>query len=111
VRRSTVVTISAAYTRIPLCRVNSSDEPPTDSAHIIGEPRNLKETAVPIIRIEMFPGRTLAQKRELVRLITDAVCNVAHTDPKNTHVIFSEHSVEDWAWDGKLYVDQDDDEA
>ena len=66
---------------------------------------------MPIIRIEMFPGRTLAQKRELVRLITDAVCNVAHTDPKNTHVIFEEHSVEDWAWDGKLYVDQDDDET
>ena len=38
---------------------------------------------MPIIRIEMFPGRTLAQKRELVRLITDAVCNVAHTDPKS----------------------------
>jgi 4-oxalocrotonate tautomerase len=69
-----------------------------------------KETTVPIIRIEMFPGRTLAQKRELVRLITDAVCNVAHTDPKNTHIIFEEHSVEEWAWDGKLYVDQDDEE-
>ncbi|MCK9487453.1 MAG: tautomerase family protein [Dehalococcoidia bacterium] len=65
---------------------------------------------MPIVRIEMLPGRSLAQKRELVRLITDAVCNVAHTDPKNTHVIFSEYSVEDWASDGKLYVDQDDDD-
>ena len=31
---------------------------------------------MPIVRIEMLPGRSLAQKRELVRLITDAVCNV-----------------------------------
>jgi 4-oxalocrotonate tautomerase len=65
---------------------------------------------MPIVRIEMLPGRSLAQKRELVRLITDAVCNVAHTDPKNTHVVIVEHSVEDWAWDGKLYVDQDDED-
>jgi 4-oxalocrotonate tautomerase len=65
---------------------------------------------VPIVRIEMLPGRSLAQKRELVRVITDAVCNIAHTRPEQTHVIFSEHSVEDWAWDGKLYVDQDDDD-
>jgi len=25
-------------------------------------------------------------------------------------VIFEEHSVEDWAWSGKLYVDQDDED-
>ena len=66
--------------------------------------------SMPIIRIEMLPGRSIAQKRELVRLITDAVCNVAHTDPKSTHVIFEEHSVEDWAWSGKLYVDQTDED-
>jgi len=63
---------------------------------------------MPIVRIEMLPGRSLAQKRELVRLITDAVCNVAHTEPASTHVIFTEHDVEDWAWDGKLYIDQED---
>ena len=65
---------------------------------------------MPIVRIEMLPGRSLAQKRELVRVITDAVCNIAHTRPEQTQVLFSEYSVEDWAWDGKLYVDQDDDE-
>lgn len=65
---------------------------------------------MPIVRIEMLPGRTLAQKRELVRVITDAVCNIAHTRPEQTHVLFSEHSVEDWAWDGRLYVDQDDED-
>ena len=65
---------------------------------------------MPIVRIEMLPGRSLAQKRELARVITDAVCNIAHTSPEETLVLFSEYSVEDWAKDGKLYIDQDDDD-
>ncbi|MPZ99334.1 MAG: 4-oxalocrotonate tautomerase [Dehalococcoidia bacterium] len=65
---------------------------------------------MPIVRIEMLPGRSLAQKRELARVITDAVCNIAHTAPEDTLVLFSEYSVEDWATDGKLYVDQDDED-
>ncbi len=65
---------------------------------------------MPVVRIEMLPGRSLAQKRELVRLITDAVCNVAHTRPEDTLVLFSEYSVEDWALNGKLYIDQEDDD-
>lgn len=66
---------------------------------------------MPIVRIEMLPGRSLAQKRELVRVITDAVCNIAHTTPQDTLVLFNEYSVEDWGADGRLYIDQDDDDA
>ena len=65
---------------------------------------------MPIVRIEMLPGRSLAQKRELVRVITDAVCNIAHTRPEDTLVVFDEYSVEDWASNGKLYIDQDDED-
>ncbi len=65
---------------------------------------------MPIVRIEMLPGRSLAQKRELVRVITDAVCNIAHTTPEDTLVLFSEYAVEDWASKGKLYIDQDDED-
>ncbi|HJM74804.1 MAG TPA: tautomerase family protein [Dehalococcoidia bacterium] len=65
---------------------------------------------MPIVRIEMLPGRSLAQKRELVRVITDAVCNIAHTRPEDTLVLFNEYSVEDWATKGKLYIDQEDDD-
>ncbi len=65
---------------------------------------------MPIIRIEMLPGRSLAQKRELVRVITDAVCNIAHTRPEDTVILFDEYSVENWATGGKLYIDQDDDD-
>jgi 4-oxalocrotonate tautomerase len=72
--------------------------------------RPRKERSLPIVRIEMLPGRSLAQKRELARVITDAVCNIAHTRPEDTIVLFSEYSVEAWATKGKLYVDQDDEE-
>ena len=65
---------------------------------------------MPVVRIEMLPGRSIAQKRELVRVITDAVCNIAHTQPQDTLILFDEYSVEDWASNGKLYVDQDDEE-
>ena len=65
---------------------------------------------MPIVRIEMLAGRSLAQKRELARVVTDAVCNIAHTTPEDTVVVFSEYSAEDWATDAKLYIDHEDDE-
>ena len=65
---------------------------------------------MPVVHVEMLPGRSLAQKRELVRVITDAVCNIAHTRPEDTLVLFSEYSVEDWASNGRLYIDQEDEE-
>ena len=57
---------------------------------------------MPIVRVEMWPGRTQAQKRELARAITEAVCNIAQTTPEATIVIFQETSKEDWAQAGRL---------
>ena len=65
---------------------------------------------MPIVRIEMLTGRSLAQKRELTRVITDAVANIAQARPEDTYVLFTEYSVESWAAGGKLYLDQEDDE-
>src|SRR5258707_159707 len=39
---------------------------------------------MPVVRIEMLAGRSLAQKRELTRVITDAVCNIALARPEDT---------------------------
>jgi 4-oxalocrotonate tautomerase len=50
----------------------------------------------------MWPGRTQAQKRELARAITEVVCNVAHTTPEATIVVFQEIAKEDWAQAGRL---------
>jgi 4-oxalocrotonate tautomerase len=57
---------------------------------------------MPIVRIEMWTGRTEAQKKELARVITDAIVNIAHTTPDATIIIFDDIDKENWAQDGKL---------
>ena len=44
---------------------------------------------MPIVRVEMWPGRTHEQKAELARAITDAVVNIARTAPEETIVVFT----------------------
>jgi 4-oxalocrotonate tautomerase len=57
---------------------------------------------MPIVRIEMWTGRTVAQKKELARVITDAMVNIAHTTPEATIVIFEDIPHENWAQSGEL---------
>jgi len=57
---------------------------------------------MPIVRVEMWPGRTQAQKRELARQITEVVCNVAHTTPEATIVVFQDIEKENWSQGGHL---------
>ena len=57
---------------------------------------------MPIVRVQMWTGRTKAQKAELARVITDAVVNIAQTTPEATFVIFEDISKEDWAQAGIL---------
>jgi 4-oxalocrotonate tautomerase len=62
---------------------------------------------MPIVRVEMWPGRTVAQKKELARVITDAMVNIAHTTPEATIVIFDDIARENWAQSGKLASEED----
>ncbi|MDO8490802.1 MAG: 4-oxalocrotonate tautomerase family protein [Dehalococcoidia bacterium] len=64
-----------------------------------------EEKEMPIVRIEMWPGRTHAQKAELARVITEAVVTIAHTKPESTIVVFQEVAQEDWAVGGVLSAD------
>ena len=57
---------------------------------------------MPIVRVEMWSGRTVAQKQELARVITDALVNIAHTTPEATIVVFEDVSKENWAQSGVL---------
>lgn len=61
---------------------------------------------MPIIRIEMWAGRTTSQKSELARAITDAMVNIAHTTPDSTIIIFDDIERENWAENGKLATDE-----
>jgi 4-oxalocrotonate tautomerase len=60
---------------------------------------------MPIVRVEMWPGRTHAQKQELARVITEAVVNIAQTTPEATIVLFQDVAKEDWAQGGVLASD------
>ena len=57
---------------------------------------------MPIIKVEMWPGRTQEQKTELARAITDAVVSIARTTPDDTIVIFQDVARENWAKAGKM---------
>ena len=60
---------------------------------------------MPIVRVEMYSGRTHEQKAELARVITDAVVNIAKTTPEETIVVFTDVAREDWAKAGVLASD------
>ena len=60
---------------------------------------------MPIVRVEMWEGRTHAQKAELARVITEAVTTIAHTTPEATIVIFEDIAKENWASGGTLASD------
>ncbi|MEE8369645.1 MAG: tautomerase family protein [Dehalococcoidia bacterium] len=62
---------------------------------------------MPIVRVEMWAGRTHAQKQELARVITEAMVNIAHTTPDATIVIFEDIPKENWAQSGKLTSDSE----
>ncbi|OGO04179.1 MAG: hypothetical protein A2Y60_05860 [Chloroflexi bacterium RBG_13_54_9] len=61
---------------------------------------------MPIVRIEMWPGRTHAQKAELARVITEAIVTIAHTTPEATIIVFEDVAKENWAQGGVLASDE-----
>jgi len=60
---------------------------------------------MPIVRVEMWPGRSQTQKAELARLITDAMVSVAKTSPEAVIVVFQDVDKGDWAQAGVLASD------
>ncbi len=61
---------------------------------------------MPIVRIEMWPGRTHAQKAELAKAITEAMVNIAKTTPDQTIIVFEDVPRENWAQGGVLASDK-----
>jgi len=62
---------------------------------------------MPIVRVEMWTGRTHAQKQELARAITEMVCDIAHTTPEAVTVVFEDIARENWAEGGVLASDRE----
>lgn len=52
---------------------------------------------MPIVRVEMFRGRTTVMKEFLGRAIVDAVSEIAGPPRDNVQVVFSDIATDDWA--------------
>jgi 4-oxalocrotonate tautomerase len=54
----------------------------------------------------MYDGRTMDQKRELVRGITEVVARVTGNAPEDVHVLIQEVKRENWAYGSLLAHDR-----
>jgi 4-oxalocrotonate tautomerase len=61
---------------------------------------------MPVVRIEMYDGRSMDQKRQLVKEVTDVVARVTGNTPEGVHVIIDEVKRENWAIGGLLWPDR-----
>ena len=61
---------------------------------------------MPFVNVHMWTGRTIEQKRRLLRAITDAMVEHAAAKPAHLHVTIQEYELENWARAGSLAADQ-----
>ncbi|HCW00563.1 MAG: 2-hydroxymuconate tautomerase [Acidimicrobiales bacterium] len=61
---------------------------------------------MPIIRVEMFPGRTIDQKRDLARELTDGFVRACGGAGEKLHVVITEVERENWGVGGELMSDK-----
>ncbi len=60
---------------------------------------------MPIVHIHLLEGRTLDQKRELVRTVTDAVVTSVNAAPERVHIVLHEMERENFGEAGVLNSD------
>ena len=60
---------------------------------------------MPTIQIGMYPGRTLDQKRDLVKGVTQAVCDALGVDPDTVRITIVENQLHNSARGGILRSD------
>jgi 4-oxalocrotonate tautomerase len=61
---------------------------------------------MPEVTIEMVEGRTVEQKRELARRMTDLMVEVLKVDASAITIVFHENRREDKAKGGVLFADR-----
>ena len=61
---------------------------------------------MPTIRVELFEGRTVEQKRALAQALTDATVRTLGGSPDAVEVLFFDIARHDWATGGVLWSDK-----
>ena len=61
---------------------------------------------MPIVRVEIFEGRSIEKKRELAKALTAETVRVLECGEASVNVIIDEVSQENWAVGGDLYSDR-----
>ena len=61
---------------------------------------------MPIIEVTMLQGRTLEQKRTLVKVLTEETARIVKCPPEAVSVLVNEVAKENWAEDGVLFIDK-----
>ena len=61
---------------------------------------------MPFIHVEFLEGKTLEQKREIAKAITDAMVKIGGVNPEAVYVIFNDLSKSNLAKGGQLFVDK-----
>ncbi len=56
---------------------------------------------MPVVIVEMWEGRTIEQKRQLVEGITSVFSNIG-TPPEALHIILKDNPKHNWATAGRL---------
>ena len=61
---------------------------------------------MPTIRVELFEGRTIDQKRALAKALTEATVQTLGGSPDAVDILFYDIRREDWATGGELWEDK-----
>ena len=60
---------------------------------------------MPTLRVELFEGRTVEQKRACAQALTEACVKTLGATPESVEVLFFELKKHDWATGGRLWSD------
>ena len=61
---------------------------------------------MPTIRVELFEGRTVEQKRALAQALTEATVRTLGGSPDSVDIVFFDIARHDWATGGALWADK-----
>ena len=61
---------------------------------------------MPYVNVKLLAGRTVEQKRELAKSITDSLASICNAKPDFVYVVIEDVDKENWAVGGTLAADK-----